>query len=246
MKIERVSSDKFRVKISHDELREMNVNPEMFFSDGKALNALIVKVLREIHEKTDFEPFSGSMTMEASPDSEGMSIILSKGPGITELGSDKELRDIARMLKKLGEGMSDKEHFGQDGVISGGIIHLPNEFRKTGTHRKHRKIRSVKAVKGKSRELLQTFVFGSFDDMCHAMRRLSVRTTEISELYKLDGKYMVLVPVITNVLDDLAILMEFASEIKRGMAYEYVREHGECIAQGAALSDMCGRIGELI
>lgn len=247
MKIERVSSDKFRVKISHDELREMNVNPEMFFSDSNALNNLIIKILREIHEQTDFEPFIGSMTMEASPDVDGMSIILSKGPSITELGegSEKELRDIARMLKKLG-GLKGKEQLGTEGVISGGIIRVPGDLKKTESRRKNRKIRSVKAVKSRSKDLLQTFVFGSFDDMCFALCRLSTRVAEISELYRLDGKYMLLVPVITSVLDDLAILMEFASEIKRGMAYEYVREHGECIAKNAALSDMCGRIGEFV
>lgn len=246
MKIERVSSDKFRVKISRDELREMNVNPDMFFSDSNALNALIMRILSEIHEKTDFEPFMGSLTMEASPDSDGMSIILSKGPGIAELGSENELRDIARMLKKFGNGIKGENHLGMEGIISGGVIDVSDGLKKTGICKENKKIRSVKAVKGKSKGLPQTFVFGSFNDMCHAMSRLSVRAAEVSELYRLDGRYMIIAPVITNVLDDLAMLMEFASEIKRGMAYEHVREHGECIAKGKALSDMCDRIGELV
>lgn len=150
------------------------------------------------------------------------------------------------MLKKLGNGIGGENHFGSEGIISGGIINVPGDLKKTGSRKKNRKIRSVKAIKGKSKGLPQTFVFGSFDDMCNALFRLSAKTAELSELYRLDSKYMLLVPVITNVLDDLAMLMEFASEIKRGMTYEYVREHGEFIASGTALSDMCSKIRELV
>ena len=239
MKIERVSSDKFRVRISRDELREMNVNPEMFISDSNALNDLIMRILREIHEKTDFKPFMGSMTMEASADSDGMSIVLSRRPGVTEPGGENELRNIARMLKKLGSGISSEEHSGMKGINSG-------RLKETGICMENRKIRSVKAVKSKSKEPPQTFVFGSFDDMCHALCRLSTKAAETSELCRLDDKYMMISHITTSVLDDLAMLMEFASEIKRGMAHEYVREHGECIAEGKTLSEMCGKITELV
>ena len=68
----------------------------------------------------------------------------------------------------------------------------------------------------------------------------------MSELYRLDGSYMLLVPVVTSALDDIAILMEFASDIKRGMVYEYVHEHGECIAKGAELTAMSKKVEELV
>ena len=245
MKIERVGSDKVRVRISHEELTEMNVNPDMFFSDSNALNTLIIKILREIHETTDFGPFFGSVKMEATPDGDGMSIILSRVPGFsaTEGLEGDDLQNIARLLDRFGTGMNDSRA-AKNVIVSGGKLSF--DTKRADHLKKHRKIKGVKAVEDSGRGTPQTFEFESFEDMCNALGRMSGRVTDMSELYRLDGRYMLLVPVVTSALDDIAMLMEFASDIKRGMVYEYVHEHGECIARGAELTVMSGRIAELV
>lgn len=244
MKIERVGSDKVRVRISHEELTEMNVNPDMFFSDSNALNTLIIKILREIHETTDFGPFFGSVQMEATPDGDGMSIILSRVPDFSGAEGIKK-DDIARLLDRLGVGRNDDEAE-KSIALTGRIRRLPTEAKRVVRLKKHRKIKGVRAVKDSSRETLQTFEFESFEDMCLALCRMSGNVTEMSELYRLDGSYMLLVPVVTSALDDIAMLMEFASDIKRGMVYEYVHEHGECVAKGAELTAMSKKVAELV
>ena len=247
MKIERVGSDKVRVRISHEELTEINVNPEMFFSDSNALNTLVIKILREIHETTDFGPFFGSVKMEATPDGDGMSIILSRVPGLSgPEGLEKDdLQNIARLLDRFGMGMDDDEA-AKSRALSGRIRQHPFEVKRAVHSKRRRKIKGVRAVKDSGRGTPQTFEFESFEDMCLALSRMSGKVTDMSELYRLDGSYMLLVPVVTSALDDIAILMEFASDIKRGMVYEYVHEHGECIAKGAELTAMSKKVEELV
>ena len=214
MKIEQVSADKVRVRLSHEELAEMNVNPEMFMSDSKALNAFILNILHEIYETTDFDPFYGSITMEAMPDSDGMCIMLSKGI-------------VPKSAKKTGYSV-DLER----------IAELLGIDTRTQKKPQKRKIKSVSAVKEGSARGIHTFIFNEFDDMCSAAGRMSTVTAQLSELYKIDGKYAMLVPILTKTLDDFAMIMEFASEVKRGLAYEHVREHGELIAKNESLVNM--------
>ena len=111
MKIEQISENKVRVSITNAEMTEMNIRPEMFAAGGKELNTFLFNIMDEISKQTDFDPYFGSLTMEAIHDTDGMSIMISKGIDTSRLGDQTgsksvgdeidELKTLAGILSKL-------------------------------------------------------------------------------------------------------------------------------------------------
>lgn len=215
MKIEQLAHDKVKVTLSDEDLISMKVDPMCFLSDTTALNGFIINLMSEIHKKTDFNPYQGNITMEAQHDSDGMTIMLSKG-------------------------MPDPEMLMSKAQIHG-IMAIPKEKSKP-----KRKIKSVKAIKAKDKpKRMQTFEFDDFENMTNALMRMNGDIAVKSEVYKVGDKYFVLVPTNDECLDDIAMIMEFADDVKRGMAYEHIREHGEYIASKDKLLSMIDGIKTL-
>lgn len=250
MKIERVDSDKIKVRISHDEMMEMNVRPELFATNSKELNTFLMRIMDEISRQTDFEPFFGSVTMEASQDPDGMSIVLTKGVQLPELNDKElegELRELADVLDRLARESLEEELSLPGKKISGRILRVPKELiKKPCRTQKRRKIKSVRAVREDNPKEFMTYIFNSFEDMCHALHRISEKAALKSELYKLEDRYVIIHPSITLLLDDAAVLMEFASDVKRGLAYEHIREHGKCIVKHEELAEMRKQSANLV
>lgn len=219
MKIEQIAPDKVRVTLSEDDLVDMEIDPTCFLSDTAALNGFIINLMHEIYKKTDFNPYQGNITMEAQPEMEGMTILLSKV-------------DFAPPI------------FSGKGQIRG-MINVPKTSDlKVG--KKKRKIKSVKAIKAVEKPvIMHTFIFNDFENVCKALVRMSESIRGASELYRIDGGYSLLIPTNADCLDDIAMVMEFADDVRRSMVFEHIREHGECIAKGEKLTAMSERIKEL-
>lgn len=208
MKIEQLAHDKVKVTLSDEDLMSMKIDPMCFLSDTTALNGFIISLMSEIHKKTDFNPYQGNITMEAQHDSEGMTIVLSKG-------------------------MPDNEMFLGKTHIQG-IMAIPKEKTKS-----KRKIKSVRAIKAEEKpKRMQTFVFGDFGNAAEALMRMKEEIAFRAELYRQEEKYFLLVPTDSECLDDIAMIMEFADDVKRGMTYEHIREHGEHIASEEKILSM--------
>lgn len=219
MKIEQLSMNEVKVVLSHEEMESMNVDPNKFFSDSSLLRSFILNILQEIHRQTDFNPFHGNIKMEAMPeDDNGMSILLSKHGDVPyHVDTEKECIGVARA-----------------------IVCAPSRVKPK------RKIRSVKAVKADNkRKGVMSFVFNEFDDLCGAVSRINDETAIELELYKLNNVYVLLVPIMTKSLDNIAMIMEFASDVKRDLTYEHIREHGTCIAKGNKMRSMAEGIKNL-
>ena len=219
MKIEQLSVDKVHIRLSEEDLRDMDMTPEKFLADSGSMHGFIMSILHEIYETTDFNPFSGSLTMEAIPDGNGMSIVLTKGirPRAEAASSPHEaIRRIAQIL----------------GLDSAAL-------------RKPPRIRSVRAVRNDTVQGNRVFGFDEFDDLCMALERMDGNTLLLSSLYRLDGRYLLTVPLMTRTLDDIALLMEFSSSVRSGLNHLHVKEHGEAVAEKEKLRDMAEGIKKL-
>ncbi len=209
MKIEQLAPDKVRVTLSSQDLMDMDIDPKHFLSDATALNGFIIELMNEIYDKTDFNPYQGNITMEAESDPDGMTIMLSKAN-----------IDLPLLAAK--------------GHIKG-VIGVPKS-KLTKTDYKKKKIKSVKAVK--KPVSLHTFEFSDFDNVCKALIRMNTEIISISELYRTNDGYALLIPTKESCLDDIAMVMEFADTVKRSMVFEHIREHCECVAKCEKLLSM--------
>lgn len=224
MKIEQIAPDKVKVTLSEDDLVNMEIDPTCFLSDTNALNGFIIELMHEIYEKTDFNPYHGNITMEAQPENKGLTILLSKGnfkpPMFTQ--GRAEVRGIIGIPKSEIPGFRDKPK------------------------RKKKVIKSVSVRKPTDApKAMQTFIFDDFEDVCQALIRMSDDVIKSTELYRMDSGYAVLIPTTVHCLDDIAMVMEFALEVKRGIVFEHIREHGEMIASGDELMAMIDGIKNL-
>lgn len=215
MKIEQIAPDKVRVTLSEDDLVDMEIDPTHFLSDTAALNGFIIELMHEIYKKTDFNPYQGNITMEAQSELNGMTIMLSKG---------------------------ETPMFSGKGQIKG-IIGVPKSRIPKNTEKKKRKIKSVKAIKRP--QVMQTFAFDDFENVCKALVRMNEKIVSVSELYRTDEGYALLIPTDKNCLDDIAMVMEFADNVRRSMVFEHIREHSECVAKGEKLTAMAQGIRKL-
>lgn len=78
MRIERLAGDKVKVTLTVAELARLNVDPRNLRPDSKELHAFMFYIMQTIQKRTDFNPFSGQVTMEAMPHEDGMCVIISK------------------------------------------------------------------------------------------------------------------------------------------------------------------------
>ena len=219
MKIEQLSVDKVHVRLTEEDLRSMDMTPEKFLSDSGSMHGFIMSILHEIYETTDFNPFSGSLTMEAMPDGDGMSIMLTKGIRRHEEAAPSPQEAIRRIAQILG--------IDRDKV------------------RKPPRIRSVKAIRNDTVQGHRVFTFAEFEDLSMALERAEEKTLASCSLYKLDGRYSLIVPVMTRTLDDIALLMEFSESTRSGLNYLHVIEHGELVAEKDDLRSMAEGIKKL-
>ncbi len=239
MKIERMSDSKVKLILTSDDFVGLAVDPSMLFKDPRALNAFILSVLKVISDNTDFNPYNGNIKMEAMPnDEDGISVVLSKGE------MPAAISELSGIIGEVG----DKKLPGTMKAVIRAVS--SDELTNTGTAKKEKKnrpkIRSVKAVKAKNdAKEVHTFMFEDFDALCGALSRMSEEASDISELYKTDEGYALVLPMETGVLDDAAMIMEFACDIRRALAYEHIREHGNCIAKESKLTDMVRGIRNL-
>ena len=259
MKIEQISENKVRVSITNAEMTEMNIRPEMFAAGGKELNTFLFNIMDEISKQTDFDPYFGSLTMEAIHDTDGMSIMISKGIDTSRLGDQTgsksvgdeidELKTLAGILSKLS-AIADVSGERQGGDSLSGVLAIPRKKleRQQGhsTAKKRRKIKSVRAVKEDNPQEFTTYIFESFEDMCHTLQNMSDMAVKRTELYNINGHYAFILPNITLLVDDAAMIIEYALNMRSRVSCERVREHGKLIAEGEKLMDMRDKIENLI
>ncbi len=222
MKIEQIAPDKVKVTLSDADLVDMEIDPTCFLSDTNALNGFIVELMHEIYEKTDFNPYHGNIKMEAQSETGGMTILLSK--------------------TNSAFPMPDKGKPGIKGIMAVSEVRT-RRLRKAPEKKKIKNIRVIKP--GSTPKSMQTFIFSDFENVCAALMRMSPSVTEISEFYRMDEVYALLIPTNAGCLDDIAMVMEFADGVRRAIVFEHIREHGELIAKGTKLSSMAEGIKKL-
>lgn len=78
MRIERLTDNRIKVTLTTADLMHLDINIEQLTPDSKELHTFLFHIMETIREETDFNPYSGQVVVEATPSSEGISILVSK------------------------------------------------------------------------------------------------------------------------------------------------------------------------
>lgn len=78
MRIERLTESRIKITLTTADLSGLDINIEQLTPNSKELHAFLFHIMETIREKTDFNPYSGQVVVEATPHKDGISIIVSK------------------------------------------------------------------------------------------------------------------------------------------------------------------------
>ncbi len=78
MKIEVIEENKIRVLLTQTELAERNLTSDNLKKNTPYLNEFLFEIMEQIREETGFNPYNGQVVVEASPEGEGLVLIVTK------------------------------------------------------------------------------------------------------------------------------------------------------------------------
>ena len=78
MKIERIESNKIKVTLTSLDLVDMNVTVKSLTPASPTLTGFLHEVMEKVIEKTGFNPYDGQVMVEATPDEDGMVLVVTK------------------------------------------------------------------------------------------------------------------------------------------------------------------------
>lgn len=95
MRIEKLTDNRIRVTLTSADLMNLNINIKQLTPDSKELHTFLFHIMETIHEETDFNPYSGQVVVEATPENDGISIVVSK------LCAEREVRKQPRKITSV-------------------------------------------------------------------------------------------------------------------------------------------------
>ena len=78
MKIEKIEINKIRVTLSALDLVDMNVNVKSLTPNSPRLHSFLYEVMEKVKEETGFNPYTGQVVVEATPNDDGIILMVTK------------------------------------------------------------------------------------------------------------------------------------------------------------------------
>lgn len=128
MRIEKLTDNKIKVTLTTADLLHLDINIEQLTPDSKELHAFLFHIMETIREKTDFNPYSGQVVVEATPSREGISILVSKlsdGERIAR-GQLRKISSVRPKVKKSGP-QYEVYYFDDFENLCGALVRLQDE-----------------------------------------------------------------------------------------------------------------------
>lgn len=78
MKIERIENNKIKVTLSAHDLIDMDISVKSLTPSSPTLTGFLHEVLEQVSEETGFNPFDGQVMVEATPEEDGIVLVVTK------------------------------------------------------------------------------------------------------------------------------------------------------------------------
>lgn len=90
MRIEKLNNDKIKVTLTSNDLINLDVDLASLSPNSQELHNFLFNIMETIQIETGFNPYNGQVVVEATPSSDGMSILVSKIKPIQKQNITKE------------------------------------------------------------------------------------------------------------------------------------------------------------
>lgn len=80
MRIEKLELNKIKITLHIEDLKMYNINARKITPDSPELHTFLCEIMKIVQSETNFNPFDGQVVVEATPDGDGLILMLSKIP----------------------------------------------------------------------------------------------------------------------------------------------------------------------
>jgi adapter protein MecA 1/2 len=129
MRIEKLADNRIKVTLTTADLMHLDINIDQLTPNSKELHTFLFHLMETIREETDFNPYSGQVVVEATPSSDGISILISKMQ-MNEKGLTREqFRKISSIKPKIKQNKNPLEiyYFDDFGNLCDALVNLQSE-----------------------------------------------------------------------------------------------------------------------
>lgn len=98
MKIERIETNKIKVTLSSLDLVDMNVTVKSLTPTSPILTGFLHEVMERVIEKTGFNPYDGQVMVEATPEEDGIVLVVTKLTA--EKPKKKKIKNVKVSVRK--------------------------------------------------------------------------------------------------------------------------------------------------
>ena len=78
LKIEKINKDRIMVTLTPTDLSDYNIDINALGPNSKELHSLLFNIMETIRAETGFNPYNGQVVVEATPHSDGVTLVVSK------------------------------------------------------------------------------------------------------------------------------------------------------------------------
>ena len=217
MKIRKISCDEIMVFLTNDDLEYFEIEPENIAPQSSELHRFLFVLMETVQDETGFDPYHGQVVVEAVPTKNGLHITISK---LDQKGG-KISRNDFRRARGVRATANKSQNYKQ----------LNDRSSENGSTR----IKSDKKA-------YAVFVFDNFTDMEYAVSLMKEQELSVSELYRNDKRYAVIIKCKTSDRC-VGMLSEFSSIYSRSrLLVNDIREGWRHVASGEELIEMASAI----
>lgn len=102
MRIEKIESNKIKVTLFLEDLEMFNINVKKMKPNSPELHSFLCEVLKKVRAETNFDPYDGQVVVEATPNGDGLVLLVSKlmAPAVHKEKPDLKKIKQVRAVKK--------------------------------------------------------------------------------------------------------------------------------------------------
>ena len=160
MRIEKLNDDKIKVTLTTSDLINLDIDVKQLAPNSKELHTFLFHIMETIREETGFNPYSGQVVVEATPSSDGISIMVSRLNANSKRITRTQFKNASSVKTKLKKSVNNKifyfdnfddlcsalKELDSDSLLAGSLYRLNSTYSfAINSESAHEKCRSIMA-----------------------------------------------------------------------------------------------------
>ena len=112
LKIEKINKDRIMVTLTPTDLSDYNIDINALGPNSKELHSLLFNIMEAIRNETGFNPYNGQVVVEATPHSDGVTLVVSKmGANQAKIAIEEFKRNVKVTAKLKSAEKTEKAKY---------------------------------------------------------------------------------------------------------------------------------------